>query len=214
MKAEGLYVQYGCGWDAPDGWLNFDASPTLRMERISVVGMALSALMKRNAAPFPDNVRYGDIVRGLPIAEQSCRGIYCSHVLEHLSLSDFRIALCNTRTILKSGGIFRLVLPDLAFYIREYQGANLPTAALDFMRSSGLGEQQRNRGIKGLAREILGNSRHRWMWDYPSIEVELKKAEFMHIRPAAFGDSAEPKFLEVERWERWENSLGVECKRI
>lgn len=211
---QGHYLQYGCGWDAPDGWLNFDASPTLRMERIPVVGKALSALLKRNAAPFPDNVRYGDIVRGLPMAEQSCCGIYCSHVLEHLSLDDFRIALGNTRTLLKSGGIFRLVLPDLAFYIREYQGANSLTAALDFMRSSGLGEQHRNRGIKGLAGEVLGNSRHRWMWDYPSIEAELKKAEFTHIRPAAFGDSADPKFHEVERWERWENCLGIECKRI
>ena len=41
---EGYYLQYGCGWDALDGWLNFDASPTLRMERIPAVGKALSAL--------------------------------------------------------------------------------------------------------------------------------------------------------------------------
>ena len=210
---DGYYLQYGCGWDAPDGWLNFDASPTLRMERIPAVGKALSALLKRNAAPFPDNVRYGDIVKGLPIAEQSCRGIYCSHVLEHLPLDDFRIALGNTRRLLKSGGIFRLVLPDLAFYIREYQSVSSPTAALDFMRSSGLGEQHRNRGIMGLTQEILGTSRHRWMWDYPSIEAELRRAEFACIRPAELGDSADPKFSEVERLERWENCLGVECKR-
>jgi len=202
---QGHYLQYGCGWDAPDGWLNFDSSPTIKMERIPVVGKTLSALLKRNTAPFPDNVKYGDIVLGLPMVEQSCCGIYCSHVLEHLALDDFRIALGNTRTLLKSGGIFRLVLPDLAFYIHEYQSANSLTAALDFMCSSGLG---------GLAGEILGNSRHRWMWDFPSIEAELRRAGFTDIRPAAFRDSADPKFHEVERWERWENCLGVECKRI
>jgi hypothetical protein len=211
---DGYYLQYGCGWDAPAGWLNFDASPTLRIERLPAVGKALSALLKRNTAAFPDNVRYGDIVKGLPVEEQTCRGIYCSHVLEHLCLDEFRIALGATRKLLKSGGIFRLVLPDLAFYVREYQDAKSPSAALDFMGSSGLGEQHRNRGIKGLATEILGNSRHRWMWDYPSIEAELKRAEFTHIRLAVSGDSADPRFHEVERPERWDNCLGVECQRI
>jgi hypothetical protein len=27
------YVQYGCGLLAPQGWINFDASPRLRIER-------------------------------------------------------------------------------------------------------------------------------------------------------------------------------------
>ncbi len=52
------------------------------------------------------------------------------------------------------------------------------------------------------------------MWDYPSIEAELKRAEFTNVRPAVFGDSADPRFHEVERAERWENCLGVECQRI
>jgi SAM-dependent methyltransferase len=210
----GVYLQYGCGWDAPDGWLNFDASPSLRVERIPFIGKSLSALLKGNSAPFPDNVQYGDIIRGLPVEAQSCDGVYCSHILEHLSLEDFRIALDSTNKLLKSGGIFRFVLPDLAFYIREYQASDSPTAALDFMRSSGIGEPHRNRGLRGLAKEILGNSRHRWMWDYPSMEAELKSAGFTHIRRAEFGDSVDPRFREAERRERWENGLGGECKKI
>ncbi|CAO5043555.1 MULTISPECIES: hypothetical protein [Microcystis] len=31
---ESKYVQYGCGWSAPSQWRNFDASPTLRFERM------------------------------------------------------------------------------------------------------------------------------------------------------------------------------------
>jgi hypothetical protein len=30
------YVQYGCGYSAPNSWVNFDASPTLRFERIPI----------------------------------------------------------------------------------------------------------------------------------------------------------------------------------
>lgn len=212
--SDGVYLQYGCGWDAPDGWLNFDSSPTLRVERLPIIGNALSTFIKGNAERFPDNVRYGDIVSGLPIEDHSCQGIYCSHILEHLCLDDFRVALGVTNRLLKSCGTFRLVLPDLAFFIRQYQATRSPSAAPNFMRCSGLGEQHRQRGLMGLAKELLGNSRHRWMWDYPSIVEELISSGFTHIRPAIFGDSDDPKFREVERLDRWENSLGVECKRL
>ena len=32
------YVQYGCGFSTCNGWRNFDASWTLRFERIPVIG--------------------------------------------------------------------------------------------------------------------------------------------------------------------------------
>src|SRR5882724_7131927 len=32
------YVHYGCLFCAPESWLNFDASPTLRFERIPILG--------------------------------------------------------------------------------------------------------------------------------------------------------------------------------
>jgi len=208
---DGLYLQYGCGWDAPDGWLNFDASPTLRIERIAVLGKPLSSLLKRNSAPFPDSVRYGDIVKGLPVMNESCVGVYCSHVLEHLSLNDLRSALINTRKILQPGGTFRLVIPDLEFFVTEYKTNGSPEAALEFMQATGLGEISRIRGIKSMAGEILGNSRHRWMWDYRSLERELQRAGFTHVRRAEFGDSSDARFSDVERQERWENCLGIEC---
>lgn len=211
---DGFYVQYGCGWDAPDDWMNFDASLTLRIERIPVFGKRLSAIIKKNAMPFPDNVRYGDIVKGLPLGSETCMGIYCSHVLEHFCLDDFRKALINTRYILKTGGIFRLVLPDLAYYFRCYSENDSSDAALNFMRETSLGESVRSRGIRGLMKEFLSNSRHRWMWDYPSLDGELKQTGFGEIRRAEFGDSVDIKFNQVERKERWENCLGVECRRI
>lgn len=91
------YVQYGCGWSAPKKWRNFDASPTLRFERTPIIGK----LYTRNNSRFPENIEFGDIVSGLPIPNNSCKGVYCSHILEHLSLEDFRLALKNTVVILR-----------------------------------------------------------------------------------------------------------------
>jgi hypothetical protein len=96
-----LYVHYRCHHCVPSQWLNFDASPTLRLERLPVVGR----LVRKNARRFPANVIYGDIVHGLPVKANSCDGVYCSHVLEHLALEDCRRALVNTYRIMKRGDI-------------------------------------------------------------------------------------------------------------
>jgi Methyltransferase domain len=108
VGSENPYVQFGCGFCAPVGWLNFDASPTLRFERLPLMGRVYT----KNTHRFPNGVEYGDITKGLPIAPNSCRGIYCSHVLEHLALAEFDIALSNTFSYLKPNGVFRLVVPE------------------------------------------------------------------------------------------------------
>jgi len=203
------YVQYGCGWHAPKGWRNFDSSPTLRFERIPFIGR----LYIKNATRFPANVEYGDIVVGLPVSDGECAGVYCSHVLEHLALQDFREALKNTYRILKLGGTFRLVLPDLEHAIQEYVKNDAPSASIDFMKETSLGMAQRPRGIKGLLIELMGNSNHLWMWDFKSIVAELNNAGFSFVRRAQFGDSEDNQFNQVEELSRWANALGVECKK-
>lgn len=205
------FAQYGCGMCAPIGWENFDCSPTLWLQRLPVVGV----LAKRGAGfSFPENVRYGDIVHGLPLATGSLAGIYCSHVLEHLSYEDLRRSLRNTRSYLQEGGIFRLVLPDLKRLAVAYIESQDEDASCRFMRESSLGSETRVRGFGGLLRRWAGNAAHLWMWDYPSLARQLREAGFTDIRRAVFGDSAEPRFAEVENHDRWVGNLGIECRAM
>ena len=206
--SEGFYVQYGCGFSAPDGWLNFDASPTLRFER-SPIGF----LYTRNAKRFPLEVRYGDITRGLPIPDGSCRGVFCSHILEHLALEDCDRALANSFRYLQPGGLFRVVLPDLAAYVNEYVKDCSERAALVFMESSSLGRTRRARGIVGLLGEWLGNSAHLWMWDERSLAARLREHGFVNIRRAVYGDSEDQRFAKVENPDRFIDALAMQCAR-
>ena len=153
------YIQYGCGLCAPDGWMNFDGSPTLRLQRLPLLG-----LMVRKVR-FPKNVLYGDIVAGLPVKDQSAKAVYCSHVLEHLALADFRTAVRNTFRMLAPGGQFRMVLPDLEYVLRRYFEDTQPGAALRFMKESLFGQETRPRTIRAFLSSWLGNADHRWMWD-------------------------------------------------
>ncbi len=63
-------------------------------------------------AALSNNVRIGDIIKGLPVAPGQCAGVYASHVLEHLAFDGFHTAL-EYEAVAEAGGIFRLVVPDL-----------------------------------------------------------------------------------------------------
>ncbi|GGH15222.1 class I SAM-dependent methyltransferase [Mucilaginibacter phyllosphaerae] len=205
------YIQYGCGFSAPDGWVNYDASPTLRFERLPVLGK----LYTRNIQRFPDNVKYGDIVSGLPEQQDSCDGLYCSHILEHLSYNDFATALKNSYRILKPGGVFRGVVPDLKIAALQYLHSfdNLDAPANEFMRSTMLGIESRGKGILSGLKGLYGNSKHLWMWDYQSLQAELTRAGFKEIRPALFNDSADSHFTSVEEESRFYNAAAFECTK-
>jgi SAM-dependent methyltransferase len=203
--AGGNYVQYGAGTSAPAGWLNYDVSPTLRVQKLPLVGKVLARL-SGNASLFPDSLLYGDILKGLPVAPDSVDGLYASHVLEHLSLADMRAALRNSFAVLKPGGVFRLIVPDLLGRARLYvdkASAGDPGASLEFMRGTLLGLESRPQGVWSKMRAQIGNTAHLWMWDYPSMEQELKSAGFVDIRRAEIGDSADPMFDRVEERGRF-----------
>jgi len=203
------FIQYGCGYASnPVGWSNFDASPTLYLQRMPLFG----GLFKKFVEPrFPDEVIFGDILKGLPIEKESCKGIYCSHVLEHFSLVDFRKVIKNTYDYLAPGGIFRFVMPDLFSLAHKYVISNNPDAAIIFLKESSLGVTIRDRSLIKFLRNYVGNSNHLWLWDFKSAKSELEKVGFKQIRQAYINDSREPKFQEVEDKARWEKCLGIEC---
>lgn len=208
-----LYVQYGCGLSAPKEWVNFDVSPTLRLQKMPIIG---NWLKNRSAVVFPANVLYGDIVKGLPVADNSCDGVYCSHTLEHLSLEDFRLSLRNTWRILKPGGIFRCVVPDLEIAARDYLQAldkNEKDASIQFLSSVMLGQRTRPRGTKNLVKAMFGNSHHLWMWDIQSLADELQQAGFKNVRACKFDDSSDPMFKLVEDEGRFWHAAAIDCTK-
>lgn len=203
------YIQFGCGHCAPAEWRNFDSSPTLRFEKTPLLGTYYT----KNANRFPPNVEYGDVIKGLPLAANSCQAIYCSHVLEHLSLEDCQRTLKNVFKLLQPGGVFRFVLPDLEFWARKYVDDPSPEASKEFLREIQLGLEKKPKGVVKFFYEWLRTSAHLWMWDYRAMEAELKSVGFVDVRRAYFNDSADPMFKLVENEKRWENCLGVECRK-
>jgi predicted SAM-dependent methyltransferase len=207
---EVVYVQYGCGRSCPEGWINFDASPTLRLQRLTLIGK----LFQSGEIVFPKRARFGDIVKGLPVADGSVRGVYASHVLEHLTYAEFWRALDHTFRMLKPGGIFRLIVPDLQVraqrYLEKLQIGDTEANSW-FMHSVGFGAECRQRGIMASLRNAFGHSNHLWMWDQNSIANALQKTGFIHIRRCRFGDCTDEAFRSVEEVSRFHDGAeGLE----
>ena len=217
------YVQYGSHTVGPPTWLNYDASPTLRAQRVPVIGAVVRDRLPEGRPRFPPTVEYGDVVRGLPVSPGQCRAVYCSHVLEHLALEECRVALRHTFSYLAPGGCFRFVMPDLRALTEAYLAHDAPDAAHRFMRRAWLGEETRPRSLGRRLAATLGNAAHRWMWDFDSMRAELEAHGFERVRRAEVGDAEDPRFDDVEDADRWSEPgfgdggrvrcLGVECFR-
>ena len=110
-------INFGCGLDTAIGWLNYDASPTLFFQKLPLIGRIIKKFCKTK---FPEDVLYGNILNGFGIKESTIDIIYCSHVLEHLSYGECKLALDQIFRLLKSNGSFIGVMPDLEYEISAY----------------------------------------------------------------------------------------------
>lgn len=200
-------VQFGCGQSCPEEWINYYASPTLRLQGIPVLGSILLA----GRAKFPKGVRFGDITDQLPERTGSVDNLYCSHVLKHLSLEDFRLALKESHRILKPGGTFRLVMPDLAKLAQWYLDTPGPGASIKFMRHSLLGIESRPKSVFGRMKESLGNSRHLWLWDHKETIAELEEVGFAQVRACEIGDSNIDAFDLMEEKSRFLDAVALQA---
>lgn len=207
-----MHLQFGAGLCAPRDWVNVDASPTLRLQRLPFVG----GMFQRGGVVFPENVVFGDIVKGLPYASESCDGVYSSHVLEHLSRDDCERALKEAHRLLRPGGVFRAVLPDLkaaaeSYIARASEGDK--NASHAFMEETYLGLSSRPRTPIGVIRGIFGNSQHLWMWDRAAMTSAFLDAGFVSVRDAQFGDSDDAMFALVEDRGRFDAAFCIEGRK-
>jgi predicted SAM-dependent methyltransferase len=212
MDTKKIYVHYGCGQCAPPEWKNFDVSPTLRIQKTPVLGWLMRNSLGQT---FDKNVRYGDVTKGLPgIEDNSADGVYCSHVLEHMSLGDFRKAIANSYKMLKPGGRFRLIMPDLKVLVDDYLADKAngdAEASIRFIKRTIMGMEERPPTLKGRTKQAFGYLGHLWLWDTESTINELEKVGFKNIREIEFNDSEDPMFNLVENKKRFELCVRLEA---
>jgi predicted SAM-dependent methyltransferase len=158
-----------------------------------------------NVDGFSDNnVHYlVDFGRPLPFADETFHGVFCEHVMEHFSLPDGEKIAREVHRILRSGGCFRVVVPDGELVLRRYL-----EAPQELVERRGKGE--------GTPMEIVNlyfrqRYEHQFAYDWLTMEKMLLRAGFCVVNRTAFGKSSQctQLVLDDEKYE-WE-SLYVEA---
>lgn len=89
-------------------------------KRLRKALVTLGLVTRDQATQWNVRVLVRDLRKPLPFRENAFSVVYASHVLEHLYLVEAQRLLCECRRVLKSGGVIRLVVPDLRSIIAEY----------------------------------------------------------------------------------------------
>jgi len=222
-----LYVNLGSGYRAPTGWLNLDRTINILIARIPGFPVALHKLgllgpkqYDRFRQRFWARVRYWDARYPIPIPNGAVSAIYSSHLLEHLDRGIAQKLLSDCYRVLKSGGVLRLVLPDMYLISKSYVsiadriaggqlGLNDPVEFLtNKMPASDVSsaftaeyyDPDRRR------QRLFG---HQWMYDKWSIRVALECAGFQQVRECSYREGLTPDLDQLD-W-RPANSLHVEA---
>ncbi len=223
-SAEGsrdLYLNIGCGLVAPLSWTNIDASWNARLARVPGIRPLLAALRlipsEIARIPWPRNIIYHDVRRGLPYPDCVIAGVYSSHMIEHLRRDDGRRFIQECYRVLRPGGVIRLVTPDLAYLATRYVAAKdsgaSPTdqPAHRLLMDSGLIQDFTGTfRLTRLYRLLVSYDLHKWLYDERSLEALLLEAGFSGIGRRAYLESQIPWIKDVETEDRVKNNLCLE----
>lgn len=196
-------LNLGCGSRTSPHCINIDWSPYLRLKSNRVTAalapVVLRGKRRERFASLDENILVHDLRRPLPFDDGTVDAIYHSHVLEHLDREYVPRFLQEIRRALRSGGVHRVVVPDLEIRCRTYLGH------LDFcvarpelvqehdryvsdiieqlVRREATGTSEQGRARRILERALLGDARrrgetHRWMYDRINLGAVLVQAGF------------------------------------
>lgn len=199
-NATELKLNIGCGTSGIEGWVNIDNSPTILLSRLP--------LGKRifRTPDWPRGVRRADVRKRVPFPDSSVSCVYSSHAFECLTYEESRAVARECFRVLKSGGILRLVVPDLSIMVRDYLAdtAN-PMASHRFVSRLLLTTNVRD--------IVHPGAHHKQMFDARSLVHMLQEAGFTAPEISSFGSSRIAEIADIELESRRSESLYVEATR-
>lgn len=214
-----LVLNLGCGTkvSSSSDVINVDWSVYLRLRKNPVlkplVPFVLSSERRSRFNSLPSNIMVHDLSKGLPFEEGSVDAVYHSHLLEHLDRGTAREFLSEVRRVLVTGGVQRIVVPDLEHLCREYvshlaECEQVPrnagahddyVAALieQSVRREAAGTSQQAPTRRAVENALLGDARrrgetHQWMYDRVNLAYMLEDLGYRNVTVQAFDSSRIP----------------------
>lgn len=214
-----IRINIGCGQTPTKGWRNFDNSLSLRLAHMPVWFSKLLNkihLVKDSQYEFikfakENNIEYCDATKNIPVKSGSVDVLYSCHMIEHLDQKEAKFFLNEARRVLASGGVIRLVAPDLRALAEQYLETNDADAFVYATRMT----QSRPRTLaQRLWLLFVGTRHHQWMYDGHSLCKLLYENGFKETTIQDPGNTmiSSPESLNLR--ERYQSSVYVEALNL
>ena len=220
MIPQGPWLNVGSGPSAPPSWISLDGSWQARLAGKPWLSRVGRFALGVDVGHWPSGVTFQDLRRGLGYPDGSVAVIYASHVLEHLHRDDAVRMLKRARQALRSGGVCRVVVPDVLAIVnwylahRQEPAAGRKESSSDVLMNMMLLRQpaaQSGRRLTGFLRRSANLHEHKWMYDQEGLLALFREAGFAAPAARQYLESVIPReqLAEVEREDRLCRGAGV-----
>jgi len=150
---------------------------------------------------FSDKADYeADFRYPLKIDDDSVDGIFTEHVLEHLTYDQVERLIKECYRILKPGGIIRIIVPDVSIFIEKYclndNDWFSQWEKYTFIESDDATRRNRRMISKMTAISFVTQEYgHMSCWDFETLGIFLRGANFKNVEKTAFGKGSNQKLL-------------------
>lgn len=200
-------INLGCGLAVARGWTNVDASlNALVASWPRWMHKLLYRLSGANRYYSLDQYCdllgkhvfiHHDLSDSIPLKDDTADFVYSSHFLEHLFKQDALRLLKESHRVLKSGGIVRVCVPDLAYAVSLY--------------------------VNGEREKMLENyffvedkdsflARHKYMYDFTLLKNVLEQVGFVDVTQCAYRKGRTPDIEILDN--RPEETLFIEARKL
>jgi predicted SAM-dependent methyltransferase len=208
-------VNFGCGRCPTRGWHNYDSLIFVYLARLPFATQFLTLLsfIPRAFIDFmamvrPFDIRFADASRRIPEPDESVHTIYSSHMLEHLAHDEAVAFLREAQRVLVRGGIIRIVVPNLDYFVREYLQDN---DSQKFIKDLGMVSIKPKTLLKHMQYLIMGHRWHHAMYNEASLVQLIKAAGFINIAILKPGDTMIPYHSGLNLRENDRESIFLEA---
>lgn len=201
-----MKINLGCGGVTPAGWINVDFGPGAKLSKVPFLRGISKRVLRHD---WDDSIFIHDLRKPLPWANNSVGRIYSSHSLEHLTKDDGQKLVFEAFRVLKPGGIFRIVVPDLHHAVECYLSGE--TCATDFLVILSAVDTKQRSFLKRVF-ALLAGSGHRCMYDVAALTQLMEFAGFIATQMSPFESTIADISL-IERKDRTENAAIVEGRK-
>lgn len=192
-------LQLGCLGEVAPGWVNTDVTPHIWVARVPGLARLLRATRMITADRYAQHrrgvysqVRYLNVGKRFPFADASFDNVFSAHMLEHLYRAEAENCVREAYRVLRPGGVFRVLVPDLDRLVRNYDEAH-PEPMLQKIYEN---TQRRDK------------NRHHWMYTASSLANVLRGAGFTQVERCTYRQGRCPDLERLDN--RPDESLFME----